>query len=304
MNKAFMPNNCVALMYHRIRPRLPGGRIYPNDVITVYVDEFDKQVAFLKKNFSVLSKNEFVECVEKGLIFPKKSVLITFDDGQTDIYEFAYPILKKHNVPAIVFLPTDFIGTNKVIWWDELESYLMGSSISGNEIALQMAKMQEEERRKWLDKIKLQYKTGDLILNRSALTWQEIKEMTDLISFQPHTKNHVRLSNVLQEEARNEILGSKQAIEENLGIVADVFAYPYGGISDYNETHELILTNNGFKLSFSTSEWHINKRSRVFALPRVAVNSSDNLFLFRIKLSWLPVLLKRAIRKIYNKCKK
>ncbi|MFA5097262.1 MAG: polysaccharide deacetylase family protein [Candidatus Margulisiibacteriota bacterium] len=298
-------NCCTVLMYHRIRPRLSGGKRYPNTGLAVYLDEFEKQMAFLKKNCNVLSKNEFIECVKNGFVFPKRSVLLTFDDGSTDIYEHAYPILKKHDIPAIVFIPTDFIGSNKVFWWEELELYLMDSPEAYIKEALYMVELSDEEKVKYLKEVKAKYKVKGQNIGRSALTWEEIREMIGSgISFQPHTKTHIRLTNISDNEAEIEILGSKKAVEDNLGSKADVFSYPHGGISDFTNVHEDILKRNGFKLAFSTFEWEVRKGCDIYALPRLAVTSLDGFIMYRIKISEMPVLFKKILRKIHDKCVK
>ena len=55
-------------------------------------------------------------------------MLITFDDGYRDNYTLAFPILRKHGVQAVFFLPTAFIGTGKLPWWDVI-AYIIKHSV-------------------------------------------------------------------------------------------------------------------------------------------------------------------------------
>ena len=52
---------------------------------------------------------------------------ITFDDGFLGVYECAFPVLAKYELPATVFLISDYIGSNKIPWWEELA---FGSNVS------------------------------------------------------------------------------------------------------------------------------------------------------------------------------
>jgi peptidoglycan/xylan/chitin deacetylase (PgdA/CDA1 family) len=91
------------LMYHSIDN---------NDVFfTVKPEVFVKQMKYLKdKNYQVISLAKLVEILESKNPLPDKAIVITFDDGYQDNYTNAWPVLKKHNFPATIFLTTGLIG--------------------------------------------------------------------------------------------------------------------------------------------------------------------------------------------------
>jgi peptidoglycan/xylan/chitin deacetylase (PgdA/CDA1 family) len=104
------------LMYHDVfdQNELPenivdnNGEITDNCVITT--ENFKKQMEFLKKNnYHTLNLDEFYNFVVKDTKIPKKSVLITFDDGRKSNIVNAYPILKENNQHAVIFLITSKI---------------------------------------------------------------------------------------------------------------------------------------------------------------------------------------------------
>ena len=65
------------------------------------------------------------------------------------------------------------------------------------------------------------------------LTWEQVKEMSQNgITFGSHTRRHAYLPKLSKEMAKDEIIGSKHVIEENLGKPVDYFAYPCGGFSE------------------------------------------------------------------------
>jgi len=91
------------LMYHSIAR---------NDIFfTVKLANFVKQMKYLKdKQYQVISLAELVEILESDEPLPKKTVVLTFDDGYQDNYTNAWPILKKYNFPATIFLITGLVG--------------------------------------------------------------------------------------------------------------------------------------------------------------------------------------------------
>lgn len=95
------------LMYHSIGE----GKNF----MTVSPKNFDEQMNYLKINgYNTITMDELYNHMVNKLPLPNKSILITFDDGYVDNYIYAYPILKKYNFKATVFIITDYIDiTNK-----------------------------------------------------------------------------------------------------------------------------------------------------------------------------------------------
>src|SRR3989338_7924022 len=147
---------------------------------TVRPELFERHMAYLKNHgFRVLSFAQLVQLTKTGQAFPRKSVVITFDDGYADNYEHAYGILRKYGYPAIIFVPTDLMNTD------------------------------------------------------GYLTWDQIKEMAgNGITIGSHTRRHSYLPDLPPAEQRDEIFGSKHALEQNVGVPAEYFSYPIGGFSE------------------------------------------------------------------------
>ena len=98
---AFAP----VLMYHDIRPQVSNN-------FDVSTEDFKKQLDWLMNNgYQTLSLDAYIDCVINKKSFPEKSVLITFDDGYSGIYEYAAPELHKRNMHAVFFVIRDLIGT-------------------------------------------------------------------------------------------------------------------------------------------------------------------------------------------------
>jgi peptidoglycan/xylan/chitin deacetylase (PgdA/CDA1 family) len=137
--------------------------------------------------YQVLGLLDVVEALQSGTPFPDRSLAITFDDGYRSVYGAAFPILRRHDMTATVFLTTGDSGSG--ITTDRLTSP-----------------------------------------NRPPmLSWVEIREMQRYgISFGAHTLTHPDLRTLPTERVEAEMLGSKEIIEQELGVPVRCFAYPFG----------------------------------------------------------------------------
>ncbi|HAR20883.1 MAG TPA: hypothetical protein DCR46_09475 [Cytophagales bacterium] len=99
------------LMYHQIDPAR-------SDALTVKLEDFEKQLRYLLRNhYYIISLSDVLSCIQNGTPFPPKSVLLTFDDGYQNNYDYLLPLLKKYQIKATIFLPVRFIGKTNV--WDQ-----------------------------------------------------------------------------------------------------------------------------------------------------------------------------------------
>jgi hypothetical protein len=110
----------LVLNYHRIG-NADDDQFDPG-VFSATADEFDSQIAHLKRRVSLVSLEEALSFIsgsaqEKR---PRYRVLITFDDGYRDNYQTAYPILRSHGVQGVFFLCTGMVGSCQVPWWDHI----------------------------------------------------------------------------------------------------------------------------------------------------------------------------------------
>ncbi len=93
-----------------------------NSPLCMPAKTFELQVRYLKENgYHVITVEELYSFLGYRQGLPRKSVLITMDDGYRSVYDIAYPILKKYGYPATLFIYTSFVGVSKMaITWDQL----------------------------------------------------------------------------------------------------------------------------------------------------------------------------------------
>ncbi len=68
----------------------------------------------------VLTLSEAIERIASPAPWREPAALVTFDDGYRDNFEIAAPILRDRGVPATFFLPTAFLESPRLPWWDEV----------------------------------------------------------------------------------------------------------------------------------------------------------------------------------------
>ena len=111
------------LLYHNFVTTLPDND--PDNFNYINTPQsFEENIQTLLENgYTVISMNELNEAIHGKIPLPSKPILITFDDGYYSNYEYIYPILKKYNVKASIFIVTNNIGQEidgiKYLGWEE-----------------------------------------------------------------------------------------------------------------------------------------------------------------------------------------
>jgi peptidoglycan/xylan/chitin deacetylase (PgdA/CDA1 family) len=263
----------VVLNYHRIRADgCSGGTAFEEGVFGPSASEFEQQMEWISTNTEVLTEADVIERLASGSPFGSPSSLITFDDGYVDNYETAFPILRKHAIPAIFFIPTGLISSRQLGWWD-ITAYLVkrsdksSISIDGEEIPL-------VDRRAAIRRLigKAKYPSagsarlsmhevseacgvrmpGVEIQSRELMTWEQVREVSrNGISIGSHTHSHPVLSQLDQEGQREELRISKEILERELGMRVRSVAYPFGGNFHYGRESMSLASECGYEIGFS-----------------------------------------------------
>jgi peptidoglycan/xylan/chitin deacetylase (PgdA/CDA1 family) len=105
------------LCYHNFGPQSKGR-------LLLGIPQFEQQMRYLKtEGYRVISLGEFIEWMEGKRQLPKRSVVLTFDDGYRAFREFAYPVLKELGFTATLFVYTDYVGAGRnALGWDDLKA--------------------------------------------------------------------------------------------------------------------------------------------------------------------------------------
>lgn len=256
------------LYYHRIGSRYRGARN-----ISVSAENFEAQIEFISQNYKVARfEDDFTECNEK-------TVIIGFDDGYRDVYDIAFPILKKYKVPATVFMVSGGIS-GKELWNDRLERIWLGRGRELLDEYYQMHELmrshfcpKELERLLSLQEELLEINIIDKDTNR-LLNENELRELADssLITIGGHTMSHSDLSFLPEDEQHREICEDKKRIESIIGEEINLFSYPFGGVGKITSE---ILKKAGYKKARCSERGIINLRTDDYFVPGNSVANVD-----------------------------
>lgn len=289
----------LVLTYHRISTHSDF-----DDPLKVSLKSFERQISYLKENCHILSGEELADIIKSRRSIPKKSVFISFDDGWSDNYTNAFPILKQNEVPAIIFISTDYIDTSRTFWHEELADLLKKippPDSSQERQALQsMLKGRPSELLQRIDRALISpmparmplindlisylkafqlEEIDDLIRDLNSafgherrekysdlLSWRQIAEMSENnISFGSHTKSHSLLTNIPGEKVREELKESKKIIEEKTGRPVNFIAYPNG---NFDSSIIKIAEEEGYLAGFTCVPGTNISYERPFELKR------------------------------------
>ncbi len=249
---------------------------------------FEQQLIYLKHRYNLIGINELREYFLKKQDLPKNALLVTFDDGDKSLYENAFPIFKKHNIPGVIFIITELIDSNKPFWWDEMEYYL--GKENGNK---KVWEVKNWSNRKRLDYLRsLREKSDKPVFNYPQLTSAQLNEIQlSGIDIANHSHTHPMFDQCTYEELENEMEESNNILK-HLNLYADVFAYPNG---NYSEISEEILKKMDVKIAF-LFDHKINKGDiNPLRISRLMVNDNTSIWKLRFILSgwhgnFLPII--------------
>lgn len=282
MNK----DKALIVTYHRFS-RTEDGR---STSATALVE----QLAFLKRHYSVVKLSEIKESITLRKPLPPRTAVVTIDDGFCDAYEIAFPILRQIQIPATLFVITDFLDGRIWLWTDKLR-YLTANARSGrvrvnitsNDLTFNLdgplsrlaaASKVNEILKKLPESVKdsaIQEIAASLKVSLpnepppefGPITWAQAIEMDRAnIEIGSHTLTHPILPNVGNEQLDRELSGSRARLEQALEHQVKLFCYPNGS---YDARTKRAVAKAGYECAATTEPRLVEKESDPLALSRI-----------------------------------
>lgn len=289
----------VVLCYHRVTPTGSDGATELERGVSV--DTFRQQMEFM---MSFAEPIRACDALIQADGAPRFAV--TFDDGTSDNIEIATPVLEAMGVPGTFYIVSDFVGTDKLYWWEELSILMRGEQVSlarlsaiveeAGAIPLRPVPTDSEDFHIVYEAISSQLRLSDPAVVDAAMDavatafgkprrrkgrpfplmdWDDVRDLQarghDIGN---HTRTHPNLSSLHPQHLDTEIIGAADIIEHETGVRPRSFAYPYGIERATDDALEAILgaeTGPAFSTGpgFATATCDPNR------VPRVLLNRTS-----------------------------
>ncbi|NOX36461.1 MAG: polysaccharide deacetylase family protein [Calditrichaeota bacterium] len=276
-------NSVVVLTYHGVIPRelIKNGEHLFEYRNVVTQEDFEQQIRFVRSRYIPLSVKDLFEVIgSKRKRVSRPYILITFDDGFENNYKYAFPVLKKYGVVGHFFLTTDFMGSQKMLWTEEVNYRIMHTHrkklhlvIDGHaheftlrtvpekeHASIRLRKILKLQRRSVIEEVleELRQQTDDVATDELApdryrfMSWDQIREMSQSgMIFGSHTTHHFLLNNLTAREVEETLAESKRIIEQETHEACEYFSYPNGEKENFSERDTRILMQLGYKCAFT-----------------------------------------------------
>ena len=304
-------------MYHRIADPGDTPTLNPR-LINALPDVFDQQIRYLARHYSVISLQDVLHAVSTGVKLPKRAVLLTFDDAYRDFGTIAWPILKHYRLPATLFVPTSYPSQpHSAFWWDCLYNAMMHTKYGVlshsplGDLPLMTTEQRSASLRRLQDYLKsLPHGAVTAIVDsisdmlevppteqRSVLNWDELRQLArEGVTLAAHSQTHAILTQLSSEEILQEIMGSQDDLQREIGHTLPIFCYPSGV---HDDRVLALIQRAGFVMAFATQHGtpstSLNAQVRL-RLGRTNISRRMSPPIFRLQLTRLGTFLYRRWR--------
>jgi peptidoglycan/xylan/chitin deacetylase (PgdA/CDA1 family) len=224
LHRVLLRDKAVIVLFHRVDDR------HASDEISCSVEKFERFCAFFGQYFVVVPLGVLVERLRRGDDI-SRHLVVTFDDGYLDNHQVAAPRLRRNDLPACFFIATNFIGSDRVPWWDRDAGIVS----------------------EWMN--------WDQVRSLAAQGFE----------IGAHTCNHVDLGVVAGNEARGEINDSGARLSSEVGESVGFFSYPYGRKHQITEANRQLVRDAGYDCCMSAYGGKVTPESSLYDLQRIPI---------------------------------
>jgi peptidoglycan/xylan/chitin deacetylase (PgdA/CDA1 family) len=304
------------LTYHHV---CDPGRDYRFDPDTADVspDQFRRQMALVKRHFTVIGVDELLASLD-GAKLPPNPCLITFDDGYRSNLDVAMPILRDLDMKAVFFIATSFVTERRLYWWDRV-AYIVAASMRERiqlayprpmtielrdraKARAALVKPVKDEAGLDLERylvelaaaagVPLSRDIETKLADELIMTWDEVRQMRDAgMDIESHSRHHRVLQTLDATGLRDDLDGARADLARELGAPSRVIAYPVGRtIAPFPKVRDAVAAA-GYQCGLTNASGVVPLWKKIDRLDvgRVALDRaiSDEMFLAQLAIPLL-----------------
>lgn len=288
--------------YHRVLPDTLAAEYLFAPMVTPE-SVFERQLKFFRKHCHVIGVQEAIELISRpDRSRFNKTVVLTFDDGYCDFIDYAAPALEAFELEAILFVVAESSRQREIMWFDRMSHFLCDGGLleaNGHEVFPECVSAEvetlasvttEAERRLAARRIihRLTYEPQERIealmeqlenrlgkkngrkngIINEFLSWDDLRSVASrtLFTIGSHGLRHQRLNKLTVEDIQNEVAGSKEMLERNLGESIQFFSYPWGA---YDDRVLKAVREAGYTAAFALGNVPCSRPKSLFEIPRI-----------------------------------
>jgi peptidoglycan/xylan/chitin deacetylase (PgdA/CDA1 family) len=282
--------------------------------------QFVEQIRYLAANYRVLAVDDALARLRSGGL-DEPTVCVTFDDGYRNNLTIGLPILRQFDVPATIYLASGLIGTSARLWTTRIELafavsrrdivdlsavdlgvHRLGDADTHQRVRARLGRATKErlktfaaaQRSALVDYILAALDAGDTPDDGefAFLTWEQVSALgeTGLVTFGAHTVGHEILSRLDDDAVDREVGESVERVRAT-GYESASFAYPNGGVGDFDDRAAKALRRVAIPAALTTLNGLNGPSTDPYALRRVVVGADMSIDQFRLHTSGATSML-------------
>lgn len=264
-------------------------------------ETFAHQMEVLLKWFRPVSAFEVLEALRGQRELPRRSVWVTFDDGDPSVVENGAPILAALGIPSTMFVCPGVVDSRRPFWWETVAQALDQGAVAElgghtfdkgrlDELLGHLKRLPDADRRRLVDDLeqRLVALTGRAYERRQVSSSQLRRFLASGGSLGNHTWDHPRLDRCPPETQRSQIIEAHRWLEDFLSSPPVLFAYPDGAAGPDTEAP---LVELGYQAALRFDHRLASHRQTSLRLSRLRVNDSTSPARFAAILSGVHPML-------------
>jgi peptidoglycan/xylan/chitin deacetylase (PgdA/CDA1 family) len=298
--RSFLPGKkLTVLTFHRVARAGAAG--FDPDVSDTTPEAFDRQVAMLKRYFTLIDTAE-LDAHRAGAPLPRNPALITFDDGYRDNHDEALPILRRHGAKAVFFIATRYVDERRIYWWERINRALASPrtrltitypeerrfEITNHETrrAATRGLLDVVKKHAGLDLerflVELEEAAGTplsrdeerSLADAMVMSWDQVRGLKAAgMDVQSHTHNHRILQTISDDEITADLRTSRSLLEAQIDAPVYALAYPAGKPITSQPGLRRAVRRAGIRLGLTTAPGSVRLDRSLdwLGIPRVTV---------------------------------